>query len=86
MAWSMIAGAVGVVLARGSDGAGNTVPAMTINLISLWGVEVAVAFGLSHWLGLGHTGIWWGRAIANLANGLLFVLWFRRGKWKQKDV
>jgi putative MATE family efflux protein len=86
VAWSMIAGGVGVVLARGFDGAGNTVPAMSINLISLWGMEVPLALGLSRWIGLGATGVWWGRALANLANGLLFALWFRRGKWKQREV
>jgi putative MATE family efflux protein len=86
VAWSEVASAVGVVLARGFDGAGNTVPAMTINLISLWGFEVLAAFGLSRWLGWGITGVWWGRALANLANGLGFGVWFRRGEWKQKDV
>ena len=86
VAWSMIASSIGLVLARSFDGAGDTVPAMAINLISLWGMEISVAFGLSRWLGLGVTGVWWGRTIANLANGLLFVLWFRRGRWKQKDI
>ena len=86
VAWSEVASAVGVVLARSFDGAGNTVPAMAINLFSLWGVEVVLAWALSHGLGWGVTGIWWGRALANLANGLLFGLWFRRGRWKQVDV
>jgi Na+-driven multidrug efflux pump len=86
VAWSMIASAMGVVLARGFDGAGNTVPAMTINLITLWGMELPLAFGLSRLLGLGPTGVFWGRALANLANGLLFGVWFRRGGWKHKDV
>mgnify|MGYP001817766280 CR=1 FL=1 len=86
VAWSMIATAGGVVLARGFDGAGNTVPAMTINLLTLWAMELPLAFGLSRWLGLGATGVWWGRAIANLANGLLFAIWFRRGKWKEREV
>jgi putative MATE family efflux protein len=86
VAWSLIGSAGGVVLARGFDGAGNTVPAMAINLISLWGMEVPIAYGLSRWLGIGISGVWWGRAIANLANGILFALWFRRGRWKQKDV
>jgi putative MATE family efflux protein len=86
VAWPLVASAVGVVLARGFDGAGNTVPAMAINLITLWGMEVPVAYGLAHWAGLGVTGIWWGRAFANLANGLLFAFWFRRGRWKQKEV
>jgi len=84
VAWSMLGSAVGVVLARGFDGAGNTVPAMTINLLTLWGMELPLALGLSGWLGT--TGVWWGRALANLANGLFFALWFRRGKWKQREV
>lgn len=86
VALSLIASGVGVVLARGFDGAGNTVPAMTVNLVSLWGLEVPLAYGLARWMGLGATGIWWGRAISNLANGLLFALWFRRGQWKHRDV
>jgi putative MATE family efflux protein len=86
VAWSMVLSSVGVVLARSFDGAGNTVPAMAINLLTLWCMEVPVAFGLSRWLGLGVTGVWWGRAIANLANGLLFALWFRRGRWKEREV
>jgi Na+-driven multidrug efflux pump len=75
-----------VVLARSLDGAGNTMPAVGINLLSLWGVEVALAWVLSRGLGWGVTGVWWGRTAANLANGWLFGLWFRRGRWKHRDV
>jgi Na+-driven multidrug efflux pump len=59
---------------------------MAVNLISLWGLEVAVALGLSQGLGWGIAGVWWGRTLANLANGSLLGLWFRRGRWKHKDV
>jgi putative MATE family efflux protein len=83
---TLIVNALGVVLARSFDGAGNTVPAMMVNLITLWGLEVPLAFALSRWMGLGCTGIWWGRGIANLANGLLFAVWFRLGRWKQQKV
>jgi putative MATE family efflux protein len=83
---SMILVIVGVVLARGFDGAGDTVPAMVVNLLTLWGVEAPLAYGLAQWLGLGVTGIWWGRAVANAANGLLFAAWFRLGRWKQRRV
>jgi putative MATE family efflux protein len=86
VALSMVSNAVGIVLARGFDGAGNTVPAAAINLLSLWILEVPAAFVLSRWLGLGPTGVWWGRALANIANGLLFAVWFRRGKWKEREV
>jgi putative MATE family efflux protein len=83
---ALVGSAVGVVLARGFDGAGNTVPAAVINLLSLWGTEIPVAFGLSRWFGMGVTGVFWGRAIANLANGLLFAVWFNRGRWKERKV
>ena len=86
VAWSEVASAVGVVLARSFAGAGNTVPAMGINLVSLWGMEVVLAWALARGLGWGATGVWWGRALANLANGLLLGLWFRRGRWKKVDV
>lgn len=83
---SMALSAVGVVLARGFDGAGNTVPAMIVNLLTLWGLEVPLAYGLAQWAGLGLEGVWIGRAISNMANGVLFFFWFRRGHWKRKDV
>ena len=78
--------ALGIVLGRGFDGAGDTVPAMMVNLLTLWGIEITLSYGLSQWLGWGITGIWWGRAIANIANGLLFAVWFRLGRWKRREV
>jgi putative MATE family efflux protein len=83
---SLLAMAVGIVLGRAFDGAGNTVPAMLINLITLWGIEVAVSFVLSRWLGMGATGVWLGRSLAGIANGFLFAIWFRRGRWKLQVV
>jgi len=83
---SLLPAVVGVVLARGFDGAGDTVPAMAVNLITLWGIEVTFSYALSRWAGLGISGIWWGRAIANAANGLLFAAWFRLGRWKRREV
>lgn len=81
---ALIPAAVGLVLARAFGGAGDTTPPMVINLLTLWGLEVTFAFGLAHGLGLDLRGIWWGRSVAQLANGALFVLWFRRGGWKRR--
>jgi putative MATE family efflux protein len=83
---SLIFSAVGVVLARAFDGAGNTVPAMFVNLLTLWGMETPLSYGLSQGTGLGISGVWVGRALANLANGLFFAFWFRLGRWKRKEV
>lgn len=78
--------AMGSVLARGLDGAGNTVPAMAINLLTLWGIQIPLAWLFSQILGLGTTGLWLGISVANVANGLIFAFWFRRGRWKQREV
>ena len=77
---------VGIVLGRGFIGAGDTVPAMTINLLTLWGVEVPLSYALSQWLGLDLTGVWLALMTANLTNGLLFAYWFRKGHWKRRRV
>jgi Na+-driven multidrug efflux pump len=83
---TLLISAIGIVLGRGFTGAGDTVPPMTVNLFTLWGMELPFAYGLSRWLGLDITGIWWGRAIANMANGLLFIILFRLGNWKRRKV
>ncbi len=77
---------VGIVLGRGFIGAGDTVPAMNINLLTLWGVEVQLSYLLSQVFGLDLTGIWFGISTANLTNGLLFAYWFRKGRWKLREV
>jgi putative MATE family efflux protein len=83
---SLLGMVIGIVLGRAFDGAGNTVPAMVMNLVTLWLIEVGAAFVLSRWLGLGATGVWWGRGLAGVANGVLFSIWFKRGRWKLQQV
>jgi len=78
--------AVGVVMGRGLDGAGNTVPAMVINLFTLWGLQVPFAFLLSRYTALGLRGVWLGWGLANMSNGLMMAYWFKRGGWKLKRV
>ena len=84
--FSLVLDGIGIILGRSLDGAGNTVPSATVNLITLWGIQLPLAFGLSRWLGFGLAGIWLGRAVANAANGFLIAVWFRRGRWKERQV
>lgn len=83
---ALVLAMVGVVLGRAFVGAGDTVPSMSVNLLTLWGIEAPLSFVLSQWLGLGLRGIWLGLAAANMANGLLFIVWFRLGRWKKRKV
>ena len=84
--FSLVLDGIGIVLGRSMDGAGNTVPSAVVNLVTLWGIQLPVAFALSKWLGFGLVGVWLGRAVANAANGLLLAVWFRRGKWKERRL
>ena len=78
--------AVGAVRARALNGAGDTAPAMFINLGTLWGLQIPLAWLLSQVAGWGTTGLWVGVSAANVANGLIFAGWFLRGKWKEREV
>lgn len=83
---SFLITAVGVVMGRSLDGAGATLPAMIINLATLWGIQIPAAYALANWTSLGTRGLWLGFAIANVANGLLMAGWFLRGSWKKRRV
>jgi putative MATE family efflux protein len=83
---SLIFSGLGVAMGRGLDGAGATFPPMVINLLTLWGVQIPAGYALARWAGLGTTGVWIGLGLANLSNGLVMTYWFRRGKWKDKQV
>lgn len=78
--------ALGVVLGRSLMGAGDTIAPMFISLVSLWGLQIPLALGLSKYTALGVNGIWWAIAAASLVNGLLTLIWFETGKWKKKKI
>ncbi len=78
--------AIGIVLSRALNGAGDTVAPMIITILSLWGLQVPLAVGLSKlWHPATH-GIWWAIAIAMVVNGLLTAAWFQTGRWRHKKV
>jgi len=66
--------------------AGDTVPNMIISLIMLWIVQLPLAWFLPGWTNLGVLGIRWAIVAANAAGSILYVIYFRRGRWKLKKV
>ena len=68
--------ALAIVLGRALSGAGRTMATMILTIISLWGVQVPVAFILSRFCDMGPQGVWWAIAIANAVHGLLITWWF----------
>lgn len=78
--------ALGIILGRSMNGAGDTVPTMLITIITLWGVQVPLAYYLAGIIEPATTGVWWSIAIANTLNGLITAIWFSIGRWKRKKV
>ena len=67
-------------------GAGNTLGAMILTIISVWVLQFPIAWYLSRHTGLGFHGIWWSFVIANVLSALLAGIWYLRGQWLNKDL
>ena len=77
---------VGIILARGLNGAGDTVGPMIITIATLWGLQVPLAIYLARVLDPSTDGIWWAMACAFVIQCILTVGWFIRGRWKNKAL
>src|SRR6056297_315700 len=67
-------------------GAGNTVIAMILAIIALWGIRLPLAQYLGINLGWGPNGIWWGMFLSNFVTAIIASLWFKKGGWKEKAI
>lgn len=65
-------------------GAGDTVTSMAFSILALWGFRIPLAVGLSS--SMGTDGIWLGILLSYIITPSIAVLWFRRGKWKEKSI
>lgn len=78
--------AVGIVLSRALQGAGDTLMPMVITILTLWGLQVPVAIWLSRAWQPPTQGIWAAMAAAFVIQGLLTAGWFETGRWKKIRV
>jgi putative MATE family efflux protein len=78
--------AMGIILGRGMNGAGDTVPTMLITLFTLWGVQVPLAHYLAKVFTPATDGVWWSIALSNALNGLITAAWFVVGRWKKTRI
>jgi len=84
--WGYLFVAIGVVLSRALAGAADTVAPMIITFISLWLVQIPLAFILSDISKLGLNGVWFAILAAYIMQGVLTWIWFSTGRWKHKAV
>ncbi|GAB7018162.1 MATE family efflux transporter [Halostagnicola bangensis] len=62
-------------------GSGSTRIAMGFSILSLWIIQIPIAYGLIQWAGMGETGVWIAMAVSNVVSVLIAGVWFLRGTW-----
>jgi Na+-driven multidrug efflux pump len=77
---------VGTVFDLAQAGAGDTLSPMIINLVSLWLIQVPLAYSLSQLAGLEADGIWLALNLGWVVQAVLLNLRFRQGHWKEAQV
>jgi putative MATE family efflux protein len=81
-----IMAALGIVLGRALNGAGDSMAPMICTIISLWGVQVPLAI---YWAKIwvpAIEGVWWAIAAAMTLHALLIAAWFETGRWQHKKI
>ena len=81
-----LAYALNLVFDIAQAGAGDTLSPMIINLISLWLVQVPLAYILSQIVDLGANGIWLALVLGWIVQTVLMEVRFRQGRWKLKRI
>jgi putative MATE family efflux protein len=74
----------GMVLLRAFNGAGDNLLPSVLSLFCFWGLELPLAYVLSHSMGLGPTGAFLAIAIAFAVLTLGCAVIFQRGRWKMQ--
>jgi Na+-driven multidrug efflux pump len=76
--------AAGLILGRSMSGAGDTKSPLVITFITLWVIQIPLAFFLSRFMGL--NGVWLAILIAYFSQAAMAISWFLVGRWKHKKV
>ena len=82
---SQITMAVEIILEGSFGGAGDTIPPMVV-MIPGSVARIPLAYFLCFTLDWGINGVWWTLTITTTFKAIILALWFKRGKWKQKQV
>lgn len=66
-------------------GAGDTLPPMIVSIVGSV-ARIPLAYALALWLGWGVAGIWWTITLTTIVKAIILLVWFRLGRWKNKEV
>lgn len=67
-------------------GSGNTVESMILTIIGIWIIQFPFAWFVSEMDQFKELGVWWSFPVSYVIPCILTVIWFKRGKWKEKKL
>ena len=75
-----------IVLMQCLNGVGDTVMPMLTTMLTMWGVQVPLAYSLPRITNLGVYGVRWGMVTANIVRAIIYLIYFKAGWWKRRQV
>ncbi|MEK7353398.1 MAG: MATE family efflux transporter [Chloroflexota bacterium] len=75
-----------VVLQQCLTSTGNTMAPALVVLLSIFGVQLPLAFFLTRFTSLGVYGTRWAIVISTIVTAVAYAIYFRMGKWKRKRL
>lgn len=78
--------AYGMVMVQSFNGAGDTMTPTLLNLVCFWMIQIPLAYALSLRTALGARGVFLSITIAESILAVLAMLFFRRGKWRERAI
>ena len=75
-----------IVISLCVEGVGDTIATMIVTLLTMWVIQIPLAWFLPEHTPLGVYGVQWAISIALVARALLFTVYFKSGRWKRKVI
>ncbi len=75
-----------VVFMSALTGAGDTLPPMIISTITVWVIQLPMAYFLPLYTDIGVYGVRWAIVTGMVAGAIGYTAYFRTGRWKRKKV
>jgi Na+-driven multidrug efflux pump len=85
LGFSQVFMAAEIILEGAFSGAGDTLPPTLIG-VSWSLLRIPLAYFLCFTLDMGIVGLWWSISATSAIKGTMLIIWFKRGKWKLKQV
>jgi len=85
LALSQIFMGLEIVLEGAFSGAGNTIPPMAVSVPGS-AARIPLAYLIAISWGAGVNGVWWAITITTIIKGIVLAIWFKKGKWKKKEI